>query len=285
MSSFERYLTLWVAACIVVGIGLGHVFPGTFRLIGSAEIAKVNLPVAALIWLMIIPMLLKIDFAALGQVRRHWRGIGVTLFVNWAVKPFSMALLGWFFIGYLFRAIPAGRADRLLHRRAHPAGRGPMHGDGLRLEQPVRGRAAFHAVAGGAQRRDHGGRLRAHRRPAAGAVFHHSCRGTRCCCPLAVHRRAGAHRAALAAGCCSRGGPERLAGHFAAAGSCVSLVALLVTLVLLFGFQGEQILRAATGDRAAGRADPHPGLFQFRARLPAEPQPREKRIASPDPRR
>src|SRR5690606_6858169 len=102
MSTFERYLTAWVALCIVVGITLGHWFPGVFQAIGSAEIAKVNLPVAILIWLMIIPMLVKIDFAALGQVREHWRGIGVTLFINWAVKPFSMAALGWFFIGYLF---------------------------------------------------------------------------------------------------------------------------------------------------------------------------------------
>jgi ACR3 family arsenite transporter len=103
MSTFERYLTLWVALCIVAGIALGHVMPGVFQAIGSAEIAKVNLPVAALIWLMIVPMLVKIDFAALGRVREHWRGIGVTLFINWAVKPFSMAALGWLFIGYLFR--------------------------------------------------------------------------------------------------------------------------------------------------------------------------------------
>ncbi len=103
MSTFERYLTVWVALCIVAGIALGHVMPGVFQAIGGAEIAKVNLPVAALIWLMIIPMLVKIDFAALKQVREHWRGIGVTLFINWAVKPFSMAALGWLFIGYLFR--------------------------------------------------------------------------------------------------------------------------------------------------------------------------------------
>ena len=103
MSTFERYLTVWVALCIVVGIALGHIAPGVFQAIGAAEIAKVNLPVAVLIWLMVIPMLLKIDFAALGQVGRHWRGIGVTLFINWAVKPFSMALLGWLFIGWLFR--------------------------------------------------------------------------------------------------------------------------------------------------------------------------------------
>lgn len=112
MSTFERYLTLWVAACIVVGITLGHLFPGVFQAIGSAEIARVNLPVAVLIWLMIIPMLMKIDFAALSEVRRHWRGIGVTLLVNWAVKPFSMALLGWLFIGGLFRPyLPADQVN------------------------------------------------------------------------------------------------------------------------------------------------------------------------------
>jgi arsenite transporter len=112
MSNFERYLSLWVAACIIVGITLGQLFPGAFEAIGSFEVAKVNLPVGVLIWLMIIPMLLKIDFAALGQVRRYWRGIGVTLFVNWAVKPFSMALLGWLFIGGLFRPyLPAEQID------------------------------------------------------------------------------------------------------------------------------------------------------------------------------
>jgi ACR3 family arsenite transporter len=103
LTTFERYLTLWVALCIVVGIALGHFLPGAFHAIGTMEIAKVNLPVAVLIWLMVIPMLLKIDFAALGEVGRHWRGIGVTLFINWAVKPFSMALLGWLFIGWLFQ--------------------------------------------------------------------------------------------------------------------------------------------------------------------------------------
>ncbi len=112
MSTFERYLTLWVALCIAVGIALGHAMPGMFQIIGRAEIAKVNIPVAVLIWMMIIPMLVKIDFAALGEVRRHWRGIGVTLFINWAVKPFSMALLGWLFIGYLLRdLLPAGQID------------------------------------------------------------------------------------------------------------------------------------------------------------------------------
>lgn len=103
MSTFERYLTLWVALCIVVGIALGHFLPAPFQAIGAAEVAKVNIPVALLVWLMIIPMLVKIDFSALSGVREHWRGIGVTLFINWAVKPFSMALLGWIFISWLFR--------------------------------------------------------------------------------------------------------------------------------------------------------------------------------------
>lgn len=111
MNLFERYLTLWVIACIVVGITLGHLLPGVFVVIGGAEIAQVNLPVAVLIWLMIIPMLIKIDFRALSQVMQHWRGISVTLFVNWAVKPFSMAALAWFFIGYLFE--PYLPADQL----------------------------------------------------------------------------------------------------------------------------------------------------------------------------
>lgn len=112
MTTFERYLTVWVGLCIIAGVALGHLFPDLFQIIGTAEIARVNLPVAALIWLMIVPMLLRIDFSALGQVAQHWRGIGVTLFVNWAVKPFSMAALGWLFIGYLFRPyLPADQID------------------------------------------------------------------------------------------------------------------------------------------------------------------------------
>jgi arsenite transporter len=110
MGLFERYLTLWVALCIVAGVALGHVMPGFFAAVATAEVAKVNLPVAALIWLMIVPMLLKIDFGSLGQVREHWRGVGVTLFINWAVKPFSMALLSSFFIGHVFAPmLPAGQ--------------------------------------------------------------------------------------------------------------------------------------------------------------------------------
>ncbi len=112
MSIFERYLTLWVALCIVAGVALGQLMPGVFESVAALEVAKVNLPVAGLIWLMIIPMLIRIDFAALREVGRHWRGIGVTLFINWAVKPFSMAFLAWLFIGLLFRPLlPAGQID------------------------------------------------------------------------------------------------------------------------------------------------------------------------------
>jgi ACR3 family arsenite transporter len=105
----ERYLTLWVALCIVAGVAFGSWLPGVFAAVASAEVARVNLVVALLIWLMIVPMLLKIDFGALGSVRQHWKGVGVTLFINWAVKPFSMALLGSLFIGWLFAPLlPAG---------------------------------------------------------------------------------------------------------------------------------------------------------------------------------
>jgi ACR3 family arsenite transporter len=112
LSVFERYLTLWVALCIVAGIVIGQVLPAPVQAIGRMEVARVNLPVGLLIWVMIIPMLLRIDFGALGQVRQHVRGIGVTLFVNWLVKPFSMALLAWIFIRHLFAPwLPADQID------------------------------------------------------------------------------------------------------------------------------------------------------------------------------
>jgi ACR3 family arsenite transporter len=112
LSVFERYLTLWVALCIVAGIVIGQVLPAPVQAIGRMEVARVNLPVGLLIWVMIIPMLLRIDFGALGQVRQHVRDIGVTLFVNWLVKPFSMALLAWIFIRHLFAPwLPADQID------------------------------------------------------------------------------------------------------------------------------------------------------------------------------
>ena len=112
MSVFERGLTLWVTLCIIVGVLLGQWLPEPFQALGRMEVAQVNIPVGVLIWVMIIPMLMKIDFAALHQVKSHWKGIGVTLFVNWAVKPFSMALLAWLFIRHLFAPyLPAEQLD------------------------------------------------------------------------------------------------------------------------------------------------------------------------------
>ena len=112
MSLFERYLTLWVFLCILLGIALGQFFPGVFQAVGAMEVAQVNLPVGLLIWVMVIPMLVKVDFGALGEVRQHVRGIGVTLFVNWLVKPFSMAFLGWLFIRHWFATLlPADQLD------------------------------------------------------------------------------------------------------------------------------------------------------------------------------
>lgn len=112
MGAFERNLTWWVLGCIAVGIALGQGLPAVFQWIGSLKVAEVNIPVALLIWLMIVPMLLKIDFGALGEVRRHARGIGVTLFINWGVKPFTMALLGWVFIRHAFAPLlPESQID------------------------------------------------------------------------------------------------------------------------------------------------------------------------------
>jgi len=112
MSTFERYLTAWVFLCIVAGVALGQTLPDVFQAIGRMEIARVNLPVGLLIWVMIIPMLMKVDFGALHEVRQHLRGIGVTLFVNWLVKPFTMAFLGWLFIRHLFAPLlPADQID------------------------------------------------------------------------------------------------------------------------------------------------------------------------------
>jgi len=112
LGTFERYLTLWVALCILAGIVLGRWVPGPFQALGRMTVAEVNIPVAVLIWLMIVPMLLKVDFGALHRVAEQWRGIAVTIGINWLVKPFSMAVLGWLFIGWLFRPwLPAGQID------------------------------------------------------------------------------------------------------------------------------------------------------------------------------
>ena len=112
MNLFERFLSLWVLLCILTGIGLGQLAPAPLQAVARMEVAQVNLPVGLLIWLMVIPMLVKVDFGALGEVRQHVRGIGVTLFVNWLVKPFSMAFLGWLFIRHWFAPLlPADQLD------------------------------------------------------------------------------------------------------------------------------------------------------------------------------
>ncbi len=112
LGTFERYLTVWVALCIVAGIVLGQLLPAPFQALGRMNVAEVNIPVAVLIWLMIVPMLLKVDFGALHQVAGQWRGIAVTVGINWLIKPFSMAVLGWLFIGWLFRPwLPPGQID------------------------------------------------------------------------------------------------------------------------------------------------------------------------------
>jgi ACR3 family arsenite transporter len=112
LGTFERYLTLWVALCIVAGIALGQLTPAPFHALGRMTLAQVNIPVAVLIWLMIVPMLIKVDFGALHRVAEQWRGIAVTVGINWLVKPFSMAALGWLFVGWLFRPLlPAGEID------------------------------------------------------------------------------------------------------------------------------------------------------------------------------
>ncbi|HEY8162408.1 MAG TPA: ACR3 family arsenite efflux transporter [Methylocystis sp.] len=242
MTVFERYLTLWVALCIVAGVTLGHFLPGVFHAIGSIEIAKVNLPVAALIWLMIVPMLMKIDFAALKDVGRHWRGIGVTLFVNWAVKPFSMALLGWIFLGHLFRPyLPADQIDSyvagLILLAAAPCTAMVFVWSSLTKGEPhftlsqvaLNDAIMIFAFA-----------------PIVGLLLGLSSITVpwdTLFLSVVLYIVAPVMLAQIARQrLLAWGGESRLMGALAKIGP-MSLVALLATLVLLFGFQGEQIIR------------------------------------------
>ncbi|WP_330084721.1 ACR3 family arsenite efflux transporter [Methylocystis iwaonis] len=242
MTIFERYLTLWVALCIVAGVGLGHFLPGFFHALGALEIAKVNLPVAALIWLMIVPMLMKIDFAALKEVGRHWRGIGVTLFVNWAVKPFSMALLGWLFIGHLFRPyLPAEQIDSyiagLILLAAAPCTAMVFVWSSLTKGEPhftlsqVALNDAIMIVAFA---------------PIVGLLLGLSSITVpwdTLFLSVALYIIVPVIAAQIARSrLIASGGETRLSQALAKIGP-LSLVALLATLVLLFGFQGEQIIR------------------------------------------
>lgn len=241
MSVFEKYLTVWVLLCIVVGVALGHAFQPAFRGIADLEIAHVNLPVAGLIWLMIIPMLARIDFRALGAVARHWRGVAVTVGVNWLVKPFSMALLAWLFIGTLFRPLlPPGQVESyiagLILLAAAPCtamvfvwsqlteGDPPFTLSQVALNDAIMLVAFAPVVAlllG----------LSAISVPWETLL---ASVGLYIIVPLIL---AQVLRSAVL-----RRGPEALAALLKAL-SPVSLLALLATLILLFGFQGEQIVR------------------------------------------
>ncbi len=239
MGFFERTLTLWVALCIAVGVILGKFMPGTFHAIGGMEIAEVNLPVAVLIWLMIVPMLLKIDFAALHQVKEHWRGMGVTLFINWAVKPFSMALLGWIFIAHLFRPfLPADQIDSyiagLILLAAAPCTAMVFVWSNLSKGEPnfTLSQVALNDVI-----------MVVAFAPIVGLLLGLSAItvpwdtlliSVLLYIVVPVIAAQIWRRALLA------GGPERLQATLKALHP-VSLAALLATLVLLFGFQGEQI--------------------------------------------
>jgi arsenical-resistance protein len=273
MGVFERHLSLWVALCILVGTGLGHAFPGVFATLGSAEMAKVNLPVAVLVWLMIIPMLLKIDFGAMRQVRQHWRGIGVTVFVNWAVKPFSMALLAWIFIRHVFAPyLPAEQLDSyiagLILLAAAPCTAMVFVWSNLCDGDPqfTLGQVALNDLI-----------MVVAFAPIVGLLLGISSItvpwstlmlsvGLYIIVPVIVavlwRRRviAGGGQAAL----------DRLLQRLGP----VSLVALLLTLGAAVRLPGRTDCRASPDYRDARGADPGPGLFQLGAVLPAQPQAR-----------
>jgi arsenite transporter len=265
MSIFERYLTLWVFLCIIAGVLLGHAVPAVFHLIGGIEVAKVNLPVAILIWLMIVPMLLKIDFAALRQVGEHWRGIGVTLLVNWGIKPFSMALLGWFFIGHVFRAwLPADQINSyiagLILLGAAPCTAMVFVWSNLMKGEPhfTLSQVALNDTI-----------MSFAFAPLVGLLLGLSAIAVPwdtlvlsvalyIIVPVIVAQ--AIRRRVLAKD--SEAGLARLLGVLGP----ISLASLLATLVLLFGFQGEQIF-AARGDRPAGDTDFDSSLSQRRDRV------------------
>ena len=198
MSVFERYLTVWVFVCIVVGIVARPGVPRAFQAIGRMEVAKVNLPVGLLIWVMIIPMLVKVDFTALHEVRQHVRGIGVTLFVNWLVKPFSMALLAWIFIRHLFAPwLPAEQIDSYIAGLILLAA-APCTAMVFVWSRLTNGDPMFTLIAGCAERLDHGRRVRTARGTAARHRGDHRAVGHADHLGRAVHRDAGDHRAAVA---------------------------------------------------------------------------------------
>lgn len=115
MGTFEKYLSLWVAACIAAGIALGTIAGDSIRLLSSMVWNGVNIPVAVLVWLMIYPMMVQIDFSSLRRAGKNWKGLGLTVVVNWLIKPFTMAFFAWIFFDYVFKAyLTPEEADQYL---------------------------------------------------------------------------------------------------------------------------------------------------------------------------
>lgn len=242
MTIFERYLSIWVALCIFVGVALGHLAPDFFRAVAGLEVARVNMPVAALIWLMIVPMLMKIDFAALAGVKQHWRGIAVTLFVNWAVKPFSMALLGTLFVGHLFREyLPADQIESyiagLILLAAAPCTAMVFVWSNLTKGEPhfTLSQVALNDLI-----------MIVAFAPIVGLLLGLSAITVpweTLLLSVALYIIAPVILAQLARRWLLAAGGEEKLGRALAAMGPVSLCALLATLVMLFGFQGDQIIR------------------------------------------
>ena len=270
--SIERYLTLRVALCIVAGIGLGQAIPAVFHAIGAATVAEVNLPVAVLIWLMIIPMLLKIDPAALREVSKHWRGVAVTVGVNWLVKPFSMALLGWLFIAHLFRPfLPADQIDAYIAGLILLAA-APCTAMVFVWSNLVEGEPHFTL----SQVALNNSIMIVAFAPIVALLLGLSSivvpwntllLSVALYIALPVIAAQLWRRALLA-----QGGQAAL-GRTLRALNPLSLSALLLTLVLLFGLQGEQIIRRAARHRPAGGSDPIQHVFQRGAGLSAQSPP------------
>ncbi len=243
MGLFERYLTLWVLLCIAVGILLGYLFPDMFQAVAQLELARVNLPVAVLIWLMMVPMLLKVDFKALHHLREHWRGIGVTLFINWLVKPFSMALLAWFFIRHVFASwLPSNQIDTyiagLILLAAAPCtamvfvwshlSRG--HANFTLTQVALNDTIMVFAFA-----------------PLVGLLLGLSAitvPWSTLILSVALYILLPVILSQLWRNYLLRVGGDALLQHILRRLQPISLLALLTTLILLFGFQGQQILRA-----------------------------------------
>lgn len=245
MPLFERYLSLWVALCIVAGIGLGHLLPGVFAAVAALEIAKVNLVVAALIWLMIVPMLLRVDFGALHGLRQHWRGIGITLLVNWAIKPFSMALLGTIFLGHLFAPLlpsgaPSSYIAGLILLAAAPCTAMVFIWSNLVDGEPnyTLSQVALNDII-----------MLFAFAPLVGlllGVASITVPWNTLALSVGLYIVVPVVVAQMLRHLLLRGGEARLQRTLSALGP-VSLSSLLLTLVLLFGFQGEQIIRQPLG--------------------------------------